>query len=215
MPPYGRVMSGRERLGSVLDDRRVNAVVGWLVIGFVGSVVVASIVTGDLLWAGFAAVVAGLALVPTAVHRDPTIMLPWEVLVLAALPLIGRTFATVPLTSQFATYLAVAALALIIAVELHLFTPVLMTPSFAVLFVVVATMATAGLWAVVRWSLDVLLGTAFLLDPALTEAAIETGLMWEFVYSTAAGVVAGVVFEGYFRRRARLEDRVPEEVVEA
>ena len=203
-------MTGRERLGSVVEDRRANAVIGWVLVAFVGFVVVASVVTGDLLWAGFAAVVAGLALVPTAVHRDPTLMLPWEVLVLAALPLIGRTFATVPLTSQFATYLAVAALALIIAVELHVFTPVLMTPSFAVLFVVIATMATAGLWAVVRWSLDIALGTTFLLDPALSEAAIETGLMWEFVYSTAAGVVAGVVFEGYFRRRARLPDRVPE-----
>ncbi|NIS31208.1 MAG: hypothetical protein GWN07_12825, partial [Actinobacteria bacterium] len=75
----------------------------------------------------------------------------------------------------------VAALALIIAVELHLFTPVLMTPSFAVLLVVVGTMAAAGTWAVVRWSADLLLGTTFLLDPALTEAEIEAGLMWEFV----------------------------------
>jgi glucan phosphoethanolaminetransferase (alkaline phosphatase superfamily) len=156
--------------------------------------------------------VAALALVPAAAHRDPLVMLPWEVLLLAALPIIGRSFATVPLTSQFATYLSVAALALIIAVELHLFTPVLMTPSFAVLFVVVATMATAGVWAVVRWSLDLALGTAFLLDPTLTEAEIETRLMWEFVYSTVAGLVAGLIFEGYFRRRARLDSRLPEGV---
>ncbi len=205
-------MSTRERLGAVVRNRRANATVAWLLVGFVGFVVVASLATGDLLWAGFAAVVAALALVPSVAHRDPLVMLPWEVLVLAALPLIGRTFATVPLTSQFATYLAVAALALIIAVELHLFTPVLMTPTFAVLFVVIATMATSGLWAVARWALDVTLGTGFLLDPALTEAEIETRLMWEFVYSTAAGVAAGLVFEGYFRRRARLEGRLPEEV---
>lgn len=205
-------MSTRERLGAVVRDRRANATVAWLLVGFVGFVVVASLATADLLWAGFAGVVAALALVPAVAYRDPQVMLPWEVLVLAALPLIGRTFATVPLTSQFATYLAVAALALIIAVELHLFTPVLMTPSFAVLFVVIATMATAGLWAVARWALDVTLGTAFLLDPALSEAEIETRLMWEFVYSTAAGVVAGLIFEGYFRRRAQLEGRLPEDV---
>lgn len=204
-------MSTAERL-AVIEDRRVNAVLAWLLVGFVGFVVVQSLLTGDLLWAVFAAAVAVLALVPTVAYRDPHVMLPWEVLVLAALPLIGRAFATVPLTSRFATYLSVAALALIIAVELHLFTPVLMTPTFAVLFVVVGTMATAGVWAVVRWSVDLALGTSFLLDPALTDHEIETALMWEFVYSAAAGFVAGLVFEGYFRRRARLTPRLPEEV---
>lgn len=205
-------MSPRERLGGVVEARRANAALGWLLIAFVGVVVAESVFTADLLWAGFAAVLGGLALVPAAAHRNPRVMLPWEVLVLAALPLIGRSFATVPLTSQFTTYLSVAALALIIAVELHLFTPVRMTPSFAVLFVVVATMATAGAWAVARWSFDLVLGTSFLLDPALTAAEIETRLMWEFVFSTAAGLAAGLVFEGYFRRRARLEPRLPDTV---
>jgi hypothetical protein len=205
-------MSERERLESLVESRRANAAAAWLLVVFVGSVVVGSVLVGDLLWAGFAAAFGILALVPAVAHRDPQVMLPWEVLVLAALPLIGRSFATVPLTSRFATYLAVAALALVIAVELHLFTSVRMTPSFAVLFVVVATMATAGVWAVVRWSLDLYLGTGFLLDPALTEAEIEHRLMWEFVFSTAAGLVAGLVFEGYFRRVARLDGRLPEEL---
>lgn len=204
-------MANRPRLGTVVETRRVNAVLAWLLVAFVGFVVLESALTGDLLWAGFAAVVGALALVPAAVHRDRSVMLPWEVLLLAVLPLIGRTFATVPLTSQFATYLSVAALALIIAVELHMFTPVRMTAGFAVLFVVVATMAAAGIWAVARWSTDLLVGTTFLLDPTLTEAEIELRLMWEFVYSSAAGLVAGLVFEGYFRRRAHLEQRLPEE----
>ena len=121
-------------------------------------------------------------------------------------------FTTVPLTSRFVAYLAVAALALVLAVELDAFTTVEMTPGFAVLFVVVATVATAGVWAVVRWTLDVTLGTTFLLDPSLTPVQAETRLMWEFVYSTLAGAVAGVVFEGYFRRRDRAVRHLPEEV---
>jgi hypothetical protein len=204
-------MADGMRLGVLVETRRGNAALAWLLVVFVGSVVVGSALVGDLLWAGFAAVVGGLALIPAVGHRDPLVMLPWEVLALAALPLIGRAFATVPLTSRFATYLAVAALALIIAVELHQFSPVQMTPSFAVLFVVVATMATAGVWAVVRWSLDLTLGTTFLLDPALSHHVIERQLMWEFVFSTAAGLVAGVVFEGYFRRIARLDGRRPDD----
>lgn len=205
-------MTERERLGALVESRRGNAALGWLLVAFVGSVVVGSAIQGDLLWAGFAAIVGALALVPAVAYRNPKVMLPWEVLALAALPLIGRVFATVPLTSRFATYLAVAAVALVIAVELHLFSPVLMTPSFAVLFVVVGTMATAGVWAVARWSLDLYLGTGFLLDPALSETEIEHRLMWEFVFSTGAGILAGVVFEGYFRRIARIEDRLPDRV---
>ena len=205
-------MAARGRLGTLVETQRTNAAIAWLLVGFLGAVIAASVADGDLLWAGFSAVVVALALAPTIAYRRPTVMLPWEVLALAALPLIGRVAATVPLTSQFATYLAVAAVALIIVVELHLFTPVLMTPGFAVLFVVIATMAASGVWAVVRWLLDVTFGTGFLLVAGVPEEVVETRLMWEFVYSTAAGVVAGVIFEGYFRRRARLEERLPEEV---
>jgi hypothetical protein len=34
--------------------------------------------------------------------------------------------------------------------------------------------------------------------------------MWDFVAATVAGVFAGVLFEYYFRRRARLRRRIPE-----
>jgi hypothetical protein len=192
-----------DRLAAVVETERANATLSWTLVGFVGLVVVGSTVGGDVLWGGFALVVLLLAVVPALAHRRATVMLPWEVLALATLPLVGRVFTTVPLTGRFVTYLAVAALALVIAVELHSFTAVEMTPGFAVGFVVVATVATAGVWAVVRWLLDVSLGTTFVLDPAVTAEEIETHLMWEFVYSTLAGVVAGVVFEGYFRRRDR------------
>lgn len=205
-------MSADGRLGAVLETERTNALLAWLLVAFVGFVAVGNALGGDALWAGFAVVVLVLALLPAVAFRRPTVMLPWEVLALAALPLAGRAFTTVPVTGRFVTYLAVAALALVIAVELHVFTPVEMTPGFAVLFVVVGTLAAAGVWAVVRWVLDVSLGTTFLLDPALTPDEIERQLMWEFVYSTLAGVAAGVIFEAYFRRRDAGRDRVPEAV---
>ena len=208
-------MSPPERsagLDGLVGDARTNAVLAWLLVLFVLVVAVLNAATGRLLWAGFAGTVACLALVVPAGYRDVRVMLPWEVLALASLPLLGRTFATVPVTSDLATYLSVAAIALVVAVELQVFTPVRMTPRFAVGFVVVATLATAGAWAVARFALDSLFGTRFLIDPALTEAAIEEHLMLEFVYSTAAGVLAGGVFEWYFRRRRRRESVVPPEV---
>ena len=123
-------------------------------------------------------------------------MLPWEVLILAALPVLGRAFLVAQL-GEFAAYLAVAALALIVAIELHVFTAVEMNRGFAVGFVVITTMATAGLWALVRWVADLYLETGFL--------ASEAALMWEFVASTAAGVLAGVLFAWYVRRGTGME----------
>jgi len=194
-------------LADVVESRRVNAGLSWLLVVFVLGVVVASVANDDLLWAGFAGAVAALSLVPPLSYRNPTAMLPWEVLVLAALPLLGRAFTAPGLTSQVATYLSVAALALIVAVELHVFTTVRMTYWFAVLFVVLGTMATAGVWAVVQWLSDTYLGTTFL--------TTDYRLMWDLVAATVAGLVAGGVFELYFRRRVSAERHLPEELKEA
>lgn len=195
----------------LLGEKRVNATLAWLVVVAILAVVGGSLAGGQLLWALFAGTLAAVALLPPVTYRDPDAMLPWEILLLAALPVVGRLFATVPVTGNLATYLSVAAVALIVAVELQLFTTVKMTPQFAVVFVGVATMATAGVWAVVRWASDRTLGTEFILDPSRTEHAIEEALMWEFVASTIAGIGAGVVFAYYVRRQAGTS-RVPEEV---
>lgn len=192
------------KLGSVVEDERINAALSWLLVAFIGVAVIESVLGGDLLWAGFAIVVAGLALVPAVSYRSPRVMLPWEVLVLAILPLLGRSFATVAFTSRIATYLSVAALALIVAVELHVFTPVRMTHGFAIGFVVLATMASAGLWTVVQWLSDAYLGTAFI--------AGNDQAMWGFVWATVAGLAAGVIFDLYFRTIAAIDVRLPEKI---
>ena len=194
----------------LLRDRRTNAIIGWFVVVTVLAVVGGSLFDGQLLWAAFAAGLAVLALLPPLVYRNVDAMLPWEILLLATLPVVGRVFATVRVTGNLATYLSVAAIALIIAVELQLFTPVKMTPRFAVLFVGVTTLATAGVWAVVRWASDLLFGTTFILLPTLSEHAIEEALMWEFVASTIAGIGAGIVFAIYVGRQIGT-DRVPRE----
>ncbi len=195
----------------MLREKRTNATLGWGLVALLLSVVAGAVLDGQLLWAAFAATVAALALLPPVLLRNRYAMLPWEMLLLAALPVVGRLLSTVPVTGNLATYLSVAAIALIVAVELHVFTPVRMSSRFAVVFVAVTTMATAGVWAVVRWVADLTLGTTFLLDPALTEHAIEEAVMWEFVASTIAGVGAGVVFAVYVRRQIGPE-RIPREV---
>ena len=203
----------------VLEDERRNAIVAWAVLGFLAVGVVAELLTGELLWAGFIAAVLVLALVPAVTLRDRRAMLPWELLLLAALPVVGRTFVAgqtvggMTLTGRVTSYLAVAAVALVVAVELDLFTPVRMNDRFAVLFVVVTTTAAAGIWAIAQWLSDLYLGTGFLLGRGDLHA-VEEALMWDFVAATIAGVLSGALFEFYFRRRSTADKRLPEELAQ-
>ncbi|WP_181686237.1 hypothetical protein [Halorhabdus salina] len=189
-------------LASLLRTSRLNAALGWGLTAIIGLTTVANLVLGNVLWAGFAGIVGGLAILPPLAHRDPKAMIPWEVFVLAALPLLGYTFGVNVAFREVTTYLSVAALALLVAVELQLFTTVEMNYQFALLFIVVSTLAFAGLWAVSRWVSDIYLGTTLLLDPTLSEDVVEEHLMWEFIASAVAGLLAGLVFELYVRRYA-------------
>ncbi|MFC6717659.1 hypothetical protein ACFQGT_03745 [Natrialbaceae archaeon GCM10025810] len=190
-------------LETLIADGRTNAALAWVLIVAIAAIGVAESVTGGFLWATFSAALVALAVVPPLAFRSPYEMLPWEVLLLAGAPVLGMALGAEGLTGHVTSYLSVAAIALVLAVELQAFTSVRMTPSFAVVFVVVATMAAAGLWALLRWVADQTLGIPF--------AADHDAVMWEFVYSSAAGFGAGVIFELYFRRFVRPRRRVSDD----
>lgn len=187
-------------LAGLYEDHRVNAILAWVLVVVIGASVVTEVTTGDLPSAAFALVVGVIAVLPAFHYRNPRIMMPWEVIALAALPVLGRVVAQLPITEALATYLAVAAVALMIAVELHAFTRIRMTLGFAFVSVIVFTTAAAGAWAVIRWGAHLLLSTSFTLT--------NDELMIEFVYSIVAGFLAAIVFEFYIRRYANV-DRLP------
>ncbi|QLK26083.1 hypothetical protein HYG81_00145 [Natrinema zhouii] len=189
-------------LEGLIADGRTNAAIAWVLVAAIAIIGVSELVTGGFLWATFAATLVALALLPPVAFRSSSVLLPWEVLLLAALPILGMAIGADRLTGHFTAYLSVAAIALVLAVEFQTFTSVRMTPGFAVVFVVVTTMAAAGLWALLRWSASQMLGIPFTAD--------HDAVMWEFVYSAVAGLGAGVVFELYFRRLARSAQRLPE-----
>lgn len=184
-------------LDALLGDGRSNAVRTWIVVAAVAVVGLGTLLTGRTLWTVFAAALVVLAVLPPVSFRSWHVMLPWEVVLLAAVPLFGLALGADRMTGHFTSYLSVAAIALVVAVELQAFTSVRMTSSFAIVFVVVTTMATAGVWAVLRWSLAGLLGVPFPMDHDV--------VMWEFVYSAIAGLGAGAIFELYVRRLGRLD----------
>lgn len=191
-------------LEELIGDGRTNAVISWLLVAAIVLIGLGEFVTGGLLWTTFAVALVILALLPPLTVRSWEVMLPWEVLLLAALPVLGLALGSDRLTGTLISYLSVAAIALVIAVELQTFTTVRMTASFAVIFVAVTTMATAALWALFRWSTAGLLGVPFPSD--------HDAVMWEFVYSAITGLGAGIVFELYFRRLGRHEHCRPDDL---
>ncbi len=199
------MMERPTHLGGVLAHTRRNAALAWVLVVGMGATAVRSAIEGAILWMVFVSAVVCIVLVPALVFRDPLVMPPWELLVLAGAPLLWETLAGRPL----ATYLSVAAVALLIAVEIHHFTRVRMNHTFAIGLVVISTLAVAGGWTVLRWVSDIVLATTFLLD-GRPQDTINDAVMIEFGYAVLAGIGAGVLFDLYFRTRTEVSAPPPE-----
>jgi len=195
-------LDAEDVLARLFKSGRTNAVIAWLLVGMLGLVVVESLLDVDRLWIIFTTVTAVIVLIPPMAYREWRMMLPWELLSVALLPIWVRALFGGEL-GTFGYYLSVAGLALIVTVELHMFTSVRLTHWFAVLLVVLTTLASVAAWSVVRWSLDQQFGTQFLIGPETTQDAANAALMGEFIWVTLAGLAAGVLFDAYFRGRGR------------
>ena len=87
-------------VGSLIDDHRLNALLSWILVGFLLVAATTSLVRGDFLWAAFALSVACLAILPPVALRNRYAMIPWEVTVLTALPILGGAFASIERTRR-------------------------------------------------------------------------------------------------------------------
>ncbi|WP_408959591.1 hypothetical protein [Natrinema sp. 74] len=185
------------RFDGPLDEPR-RAVLAWLVTAVLAAFAIAHGLVGSYRWFIFTGFAVAIIVLPAAAFREPRAIPPWPLLVLVLLPIadaatFGRSFLT-----AIAVYVAVAAVALVAAVELDRFTAVQMSHSFAVALVVLVTLAVAGGWHVAQWAADVAVGTDYLLTDRSQEAA-NRALMYDFAYAAAAGLLAGVLFDRYFR----------------
>ncbi|WP_254765795.1 hypothetical protein [Salinilacihabitans rarus] len=202
-------MTYGDGLADLLLDDRQNAALSWAFVGVLGIATVERAVTeGDVRTAAFAAALVLVAVVPPLAFRDPTVTLPWDLLGVACSPVLWKTFVGVPFRTEVVPYVSVAVIALMVAVELHAFTAVRMDHTFAVVFVTLTTMAAAAVYNVLKWLVDVALGAGLLLD-GRSQHALNAVVMVEFAYATGAGMLAGVAFTYYFRRRLPSPGRRP------
>lgn len=195
-------MEGRDDLGGLLLETAPNAIIGWTLIVMLVFAIVATVIEGAFNWAFFTALAVVIVLLPAIAFRDPLVMPSWELVVIVSVPVLWEVLLGWRFATDIPIYFAVAALALVVVVEVHRFTAVRMNHSFAVGFVVLTTLAVAGIWNVLQWLSDVYLGTAFVLD-GRSQDAINAAVMIEFIYAGIAGLGAGIVFDRYFRIRDR------------
>ncbi len=186
-------MTGGGRFGRA---SRANAILAWAFLVSVGALAVYLGLSGAFRWLFFPLAAVILVALPAATTGDPLAMPPWPLLALAMLPLLDATVFGPSDVSPVAVYLAVAAIALIAVVDLHRYTPLRMTSSFAVALVLIATLATAAVWNVALWGADQLLGTAYILGEGSGDAA-NRAMMFDFLFAAIAGTVAGLLFLAY------------------
>ncbi|AGB15543.1 hypothetical protein Halru_0922 [Halovivax ruber XH-70] len=180
-----RMTDGNE----LLTTERGTALRSWAVVVGLIAATIATLVQGAYLWAGLSGTIVALAVLPAVARGTPLVVAPWVVLLVAAVPIWVRLVGAFPA----AGFLTVAAIALLVTVELDAYTPVEMTPRFAAAFVVIATMAVAAVWVIGQWLSDTLVGTTFL---------TSTGeVMWDLILATAFGGLGGVFFVTYVVRR--------------
>jgi len=189
-------------LDSVLRDEPANGVLGWGSTVGVGLVALVNALRGDLVWAGLSLLVALVIVLPPLSSREWTVMVPWPLPVVAALALASHTAGWYP---EWAGYLALSSFALVVVLDLDVFTSAEFSRRFAVAFVVMTTMAVQGLWSVAQFYSDRWLGTAYL--------TTQTELQWDFVAVTVVALVFGGLFELYAERvrHAGSHDRPKEE----
>ncbi|RZH69284.1 hypothetical protein [Natrinema altunense] len=186
------------RFGERFDKTRRNAVLAWLITIALVALAITHGLSDAYRWFAFTAFAVAIVLLPAAAFRNPLVMPPWKLLGLVLLPVIDAAVSGASFLTSIAVYVAVAAVALVACVEIDRFTAVRMNHAFAVVLVVLTTLAVAGAWHVTQWLADVTLETDYILDGRSQDAANRT-LMHNFAYAAVAGLLAGAVFGRYFQ----------------
>ncbi len=185
-------------LGKILRDTSFNAFLGWSMVSLLFLLGIVNLMDGRLAWFMLSVLLMCVITAPALLLRKLSIMPSWYFIILAIMPIVGSTTAYHFFSTSIPIYLSVATIALLVSAEISWFTSVRMNYKFAILLVVITTLAMSGLWHLLHWILDVNLGTAFLLD-GRSQEAINASVMYEFIYATGAGIVAGMAFGLYFR----------------
>lgn len=180
---------------SRLFGKKVNAILSGVAALYLMVSCVNIMFDGNLTWSMYGFAVLALVFAPSFILEDRKAFVPFEILVLLAVPFAVKGMELGFAANYTLSYFTAATVSLLIITELDTYTSFRTTPRFSVVLLSITTIGVAGLWAVARWLSDIYIGTALIVS--------EKTLMWEFAAALAAGAFAGIVFNLYFRQRDR------------
>lgn len=175
---------------------RTNAWLGWVFVALIAIGAIVAFVLGTPVWSLFAVCTAVVISMSAVSLRDWTALPPWPLVALsscATLAVLGG------LHREFAVFLTIVAVALVIVIQLQVFTAVELTGRFAIFFAVLVTMALEAVWIMAQSASDTFLGTR------LIESQAQ--LQWQMVYVTAIALLVGILYrvlEGEIRLRGAM-----------
>lgn len=165
---------------------RRHAVLCWALCGVVLAAALAEFWTGERLWTAHSVLFVAVAAVPALVRRDWQAVVPWPLLAGATGAAVARVAGVY---AEVAGFLSIATFALLVVVELDVFTEVELSRGLAIAVGVMTTMAVEALWIVAQFYSDRWLDTRFL--------TTQTELQLDIVLVTVVGFVVGGLFYAY------------------
>ncbi|WMW21726.1 hypothetical protein RE476_10100 [Methanolobus mangrovi] len=187
-----------DKLSRLLKNTPINAFAGWAMVLLLSLLGIGNLIYGRLIWFILIVFVISIIIAPAIIMRKLSVMPSWYFILLAIIPIVGSTTAWFFFATSIPFYLSMATIALLLGAEINWFTSVKMNYRFAILLVVIVTLAISGLWHLLQWLLDMNLGTVYILN-GRTPDTINNAVMHEFIYAMIAGIVAGLIFGWYFR----------------
>jgi hypothetical protein len=178
---------------SSLVNQKANSVLSGLISIYLLFNCFNIVLDGNITWSIYSILALVLVFIPPIYLEDRSALVPFEVLILLAVPFTLKGVELGFVASHTLNYVSAAAVALLLVTELDTFTELRTNSVFSVLLVSLTTLATAGAWALGRWLSDMYLGTGFIQS--------EAALMWEFSAALLAGIVAGLFFRYYLKKR--------------
>ena len=155
----------------------------------------------DVMWVVFGVAAICLYVLPIVTMRSLFRVLPWEMTVLLAAPLLLHISAGArSMNDRFAWWndltslafaLALATIGFLLTVELVMYTSVRMNKPFAVLFVIMFTLGASGFWEIGEYINDEVFGSSYV----KSNYDAMTTLLW----TSIGGILMGLFYALYLK----------------
>ncbi len=155
----------------------------------------------DFLWFVFGMSALVLYALPIASTRDAYRAVPWELALMITAPMLLHLLENSQILSERLSWwtsldstffgFALATIGFLLTIEVQMYTEVRMNRPFAVFFVLMFTLATAGFWQVGIFIGDLAYGTDYQVS--------NRDAMMVIIWNMVGGIVMGFVYDLYLR----------------